>query len=175
MMEIAPLAQQLSDTPDAFPDCCLAISRPFLDYLASILPGPPGVTVSIGSGSGLLEALLAHCHTDRTVEGVEVNSTVNRYLSERDLNVVGGTWDLHPRVASATAWMFVYPREPTLVRKYLDTYSDGAIATVVWLGPRADWPDYEPCFRHSTFTDLELPEDVGLAPYEMVAVLRRSR
>ncbi|KAG2419985.1 hypothetical protein HFD88_004782 [Aspergillus terreus] len=172
-MDLSPIIDRLSPSPEMFPDCCLAISRTLITYLASILPQKPGFTISIGSGSGLLEALIAHCHPTVRVEGVEVNSSVNRYLPEEDIHVVGGTWGLHSRVSQARAWMFVYPREPKLVTKYLDEYSDKA-EVIVWLGPRVDWADYEPCFRESAFSEVSLPADVGVAPYEMLVVLERK-
>ncbi|KAJ1333245.1 hypothetical protein MN608_03235 [Microdochium nivale] len=61
------------------------------------------------------------------------------------------------------ALMFVYPRHPSLVRQYVDVVltSRGDSSSsccrggsgccteataVIWLGPRADWVDFEPCF-----------------------------
>ncbi|KAH8427015.1 uncharacterized protein LDX57_004736 [Aspergillus melleus] len=172
-MDITQISTQLSQTPTAFPNCCLSISTTLLSHLASLLPQTPSFTISIGSGSGLLEALLSHEHYV-SVEGVEVNSTVNRYLPEQHMNIVQGTWDLHPRVKDAAAWMFVYPREPKLVSRYLDGFTGGEVKVIVWLGPRADWADYEPCFRGSeVFVDVQVQEDVGLAEFEMLVVIRR--
>ncbi|PLB46219.1 hypothetical protein P170DRAFT_439873 [Aspergillus steynii IBT 23096] len=173
-MDISQISTQLSPTPKAFPNCCLSISRTLTSHLASLLPKKPSFTVSIGSGSGLLEALISHRHSDVLIEGVEVNSTVNRYILEPDMNVVHGTWDLHPRVREAAAWMFVYPREPKLVSKYLETFSADEVEIIVWLGPRADWVDYEPCFRASMFSDVQVYEDVGVAGFEMLVVMRKS-
>ncbi|PWY89704.1 hypothetical protein BO94DRAFT_534451 [Aspergillus sclerotioniger CBS 115572] len=174
-MDIASISAQLSTPPTAFPDCCLDISSTLTAYLAGLLPAKPAFTISVGCGSGLLEALIAYRHPNTQIIGVEVALSVNRYLPEQDIDVVGGTWDLHSRAAEATAWMFVYPREPKLVSKYLDTYGDGSVRLIVWLGPRADWADYEPCFRGSSFS-VYFPdeEEVGLMGYEMLAVMRRD-
>lgn len=102
-----------------------------------------------------------------------MNSSVNRYISEKEMNVVGGTWDLHPRSSQASAWMFVYPREPKLITKYIDTYCGNGVEMIIWLGPKADWPDYEPCFCNSVFSNLSFPEGRGLTPYEILAIARK--
>ncbi|KAL4894694.1 hypothetical protein BDV59DRAFT_174824 [Aspergillus ambiguus] len=70
--------------------------------------------------------------------------------------------------------MFVYPREPKLVSKYLRTYGDQGVQVIVWLGPRADWGDYESCFLESSFSEINLPADPGVVPYEMMAVMRKK-
>lgn len=141
--------------------------------MISLLPKKPGFTLSIGSGSGLLEALIAQNDGDVPIKGVEVNSTVNRYITEEDMYIVGGAWGLSSLAQQAAVWMFVYPRDPKLVSKYIDTYGDDAVEMIVWLGPRVDWADYELCFRRSPFSDLRFPEDVGLTPYEAVVVARK--
>ncbi|PWY82003.1 hypothetical protein BO70DRAFT_396293 [Aspergillus heteromorphus CBS 117.55] len=173
-MDIPAISDQLSPAPQAFPDCCLGLSSTLIAHLASRLPPRPQFTLSVGCGSGLLEALLAHRHPEVPIRGIEVASSVNRYIAEPDLDVVGGTWDLHASAPHAGAWMFVYPREPKLIAKYIESYGDqGAVETILWLGPRADWADYEPCFRHSSFSDVTLPDEVGLMPFEMLAIMKR--
>ncbi|PYH81220.1 hypothetical protein BO82DRAFT_432840 [Aspergillus uvarum CBS 121591] len=172
-MSLPQISAQLSPTPHPFPTCCLALSSTLITYLGKLLPTHPGFTLSIGSGSGLLEALIALRHPTVPVEGVEVSGGVNRYLEEWDLNVVQGTWDLHPRAAGAAAWMFVYPREPGLVRRYLEEFGRGAVQMVVWLGPRADWGDYVGCFEEGVWVGEELGEEEGVAGYEVCVVLRR--
>ncbi|KAH8692099.1 hypothetical protein BGW36DRAFT_41789 [Talaromyces proteolyticus] len=173
-MHISQTSDQLSSSPKAFPNCCLAISSSFISTIASILPKKPSFTASIGSGSGFLEALITHRHPNVYVEGVEVNDSVNRYISEDRMNVVAGTWDLHPRVSKAKAWLFVYPREPKLIMKYIDTYGGHGVEMIIWLGPQADWPEYELHFCQSSFSNLNFPEESGLAPYEIMAIARRK-
>ncbi|KAF9890678.1 hypothetical protein FE257_005544 [Aspergillus nanangensis] len=173
-MDISQISDKLSPSPQLFPHCCLSLSATLTAHLASLLPTKPAFTVSVGSGSGLLEALITHRHPMVSIEGVEVNSSVNRYIAEEDMIVVNGTWGLHSRAAQAAAWMFVYPREPKLVTKYIETYGDQAGGVVLWLGPRADWADYESCFEDSSLWDVSLPADVGLAPFEMLAVMRKK-
>jgi hypothetical protein len=172
-MDISQISKQLSPAPKRFPDCCLAISSTLVSYLASLLPKKPAFTLSIGSGSGLLEGLIVHCDQNVSVEGVEVDSTINRYIAEEDMNVVGGGWGLWSAAQQAAAWMFVYPRDPKLITKYIDTHGD-TVDFIVWLGPRVDWSDYEPRFSQSPFSELSFPDQIGLTPYETVVVARRA-
>ena len=172
-MDVSNIANQLSLSPTRFSDCCLAISSTLIISIVSLLPKKPAFTLSIGSGSGLLEYILAQSNGNISVQGVEVSSTVNRYISEEDMHVVSGAWGLYSFAQQATAWMFVYPRDPKLITRYLDTYGGDAVELILWLGPRVDWPDYEPCFRQSSFWKLEFP-DIGLAPYEIAVIARRS-
>ncbi|KAL4934400.1 uncharacterized protein BDV17DRAFT_249169 [Aspergillus undulatus] len=172
-MDISNLSAQPTALPTAFPNCCLSLSTSLLSHLSTLLPKLPNFTLSIGSGSGLLEAMVTHLHPDVSIEGVEVNSSVNLYIAEEDMNVVSGTWDLLPRAAQAKAWMFVYPREPKLVTKYIEMYGDcGEVEMILWLGPRADWADYEESLRNSVFCDLSV-QDVGLAEFEMLVTAKR--
>lgn len=90
------------------------------------------------------------------------------------MNIVHGTWDLQPRAAEAAAWMFVYPREPRLLSKYIDQFMNDDLETIVWLGPRADWADHEQCFRGTAFSEIHVQEDAGLAEFEMLVVVRRG-
>ncbi|CAG8362635.1 unnamed protein product [Penicillium salamii] len=172
-MEI-PQSNQLSPSPQRFPDCCLGISSTLLDHLISILPQKPTFTVSVGSGSGLLEALIVN-RGDVSVHGVEIGSSVNRYIAEEDMHVVTGGWGLCPAAQQASAWIFVYPRDPRLIKKYIDTYGHLSIELIVWLGPRVDWPDYETQFTQSLFSDLIFPDNIGLTPYEIMVVARKIR
>ncbi|KAJ5774724.1 hypothetical protein N7457_009620 [Penicillium paradoxum] len=172
-MNVSEISDQLASSPKRFPDCCLGISSTLITHITALLPKQPGFTISIGSGSGLVEALISHCDKDVTVAGVEVDSTINRYIAEEDMNVVSGGWGLCSAAQQAAAWMFVYPRDPKLITKYLDTYGDRNVDLVVWLGPRVDWPDYEPRFCQSPFSELSFSDDIGLTPYEVLVVARR--
>lgn len=167
------MINELSSSSTLFPDCCLTISKTVITSLISLLPKKPAFTLSIGSGQGLLESLISHGDENVSVQGVEVNSSVNRYIAEEDMHVVPGTWGLYSFAQHATAWMFVYPRDPKLITRYMDTYGDHAVELIIWLGPRVDWPDYEPCFRHSSFSELSFP-DIGLMELEVAVVARKS-
>lgn len=173
-MDIKRIQIQLGPTPIRFPDCCLGLSSTLISTLSELLPQTPKFTLSIGSGSGLLESLLTHSNANITVQGVEVDSSVNRYIAEEDMHVVGGGWGLCPEAERAAAWMFVYPRDPKLITKYFDSHLGCGVEMILWLGPRVDWADYEDRFRQSSFSELTfLPEECGLTPYETVVVARK--
>ncbi|KAJ5458429.1 hypothetical protein N7475_009817 [Penicillium sp. IBT 31633x] len=172
-MDLSQISDQLLPSPKRFADCCLGISSTLITGITALLPKKPGFTISIGSGSGLLEALIVHNDQNVTVVGVEVDSTINRYIDEEDMNIVGGGWGLCSIARQAAAWMFVYPRDPNLVTKYIDAFGDQAVDLIVWLGPRVDWPDYEPRLCQSPFSELSFPDHIGLTPYETLVVARR--
>ncbi|KAE8386859.1 hypothetical protein BDV23DRAFT_186854 [Aspergillus alliaceus] len=171
---MAELPTNLTTTPQAFPTCCLSISITLLTTLSTLLPTKPSLTLSIGSGTGLLEALLTHHYPSLQIEGVEVSSSINRYIPEQDMHVVTGTWDLlHERAPDATAWMFVYPRDPRLVERYIEMYGMGKVEVILWLGPRADWGDYVRCFAGGFGVERVVGIEGGLAGFEMLGVVRK--
>lgn len=189
------------ESPIRHSDCCLAISTKLLrlltEYSSVTAPRDHTSTIlSIGSGTGLLEALwLAYLADDSfnklSVEGVEVHSvitreSVNKYLPEQAFTTVHGTWGLTPRLGDSevTALLFVYPRQPKLVSDYIQACAreHPSIKTIIWLGPNADWAVFEPCFdtsrgegssSFSIVTRME-GEDAGIDSYEMMVVLKRA-
>ncbi|KAJ4261337.1 hypothetical protein NW757_001728 [Fusarium falciforme] len=190
----------LHDAPVRHPNCCLSFSSKLIKILTRIFsstanPDGTSTVLSIGSGSGLLEALLlAHVGAKHdsgaasfNVEGVEVQQLsgkppVNRYLPEQAIYTVRGTWDVVTRLqdADVTALMFVYPRQPTLVTEYIKAIAeqDLGIQTIVWLGPMADWDVFETCFVAKDEHQVELEKmqgaEAGLDGYEMMVVLRKT-
>ena len=157
--------------PNQHPDCCMTISQSLLKTLAGFLPRLPATVLSIGSGTGLLEALLLELVGESLdIRGVEVSPQVNKYLAEQDMIYVGGTWDLSRQANNADAWVFVYPRDPRLLARYLDLRSHDRLVRIIWLGPRMDWQDYKPIFGASRFSQLTILEDCGAAGYELVAI-----
>jgi hypothetical protein len=175
-MDIRRTQSQLTPIPTRFPDCCLGLSSTLIKTLSALLPQSPKFTLSIGSGSGLLESLLSNDDAGITVQGVEVDSSVNRYIAEEDMHVVGGGWGLCSEAGRAAAWMFVYPRDPKLITRYLDSHLCGSVEMVLWLGPKVDWVDYEDRLRRSSFSELTILDEgeCGLTPYETAVVARRS-
>ncbi|KAF2243498.1 hypothetical protein BU26DRAFT_523791 [Trematosphaeria pertusa] len=167
-----PSVPALSSSPTAYPGCCLALSAPLLQRLCSLLPPTPSLTLSIGSGAGLLEALLLEHHALNLI-GVDVHPTPNRYLPCTHHRTVPGTRFLEPLAANAPAWLFVYPRRVALVEEYLDAYGKGSVERVVWIGPRADWDDYKGCFGRGWHVRLESADELGGRAWELVAVARR--
>ncbi|KAK3687431.1 hypothetical protein B0T22DRAFT_128234 [Podospora appendiculata] len=139
---------QLTSTPARHSASCASLSLPLLSLLHAVLPQPPSLTLSIGAGPGLLEALLLKHHPSRacanpaSLYGIEVAAAppVNRFLPEANAVVVGGTWAVAREVADAEALVFVYPRQVGLVRTYLD--SGARVRVVVWIGPRCDVSEF---------------------------------
>jgi hypothetical protein len=162
---------ELSDTPQHHPDCCLALSNGLLSSLIDALPSQPQSTFSIGSGSGLLEALI-NLSAPKLVYGVEVNQSINKYLSQEMIHFVPGTHALLWRASEASAWMFVYPREIKLVKLYLETIGS-KIEKIIWLGPRVDWPDYESVFMEFGSISIVASEVCGLPTYEVMVLVNR--
>lgn len=158
--------------PKHHPDCCMAISQSLLHNLANLLPHGPAISVlSIGSGTGLLESLLFDLLDDSyDVCGVEVSPNVNKYLPEQNMFFVGGTWDLCSQAGRSHVWIFTYPREPKLIKQYLELHDHVNLSKIIWLGPKMDWQDYEGVFSSSKLSRLTVLEDCGAAAYEMVVV-----
>ncbi|GAB1734715.1 hypothetical protein NU195Hw_g9157t1 [Hortaea werneckii] len=164
------LYDQLCTSPKHFADCCVGISQPLLATLASRLPRSPALILSIGSGSGLLEAmLLKHSEKPLDLFGVEVSSCVNKHLPPDRLAKVSSTTSLHPDAMLASSLMFVYPRMPALITAYLDAATGGALEQVVWLGHRSDWPDFESVMR-SKSSSIDVVEGLGLCDSELLVV-----
>ena len=163
---------KLSEEPRHHPDCCVAVSRPFLVSLLDLLPKSPALVLSIGSGSGYLEASLLRLvhHDSLNLMGVEVSPRVNKYLPEQNFVCVEGTWDMYANAGSAQVLLFVYPREPRLMARYLQQCSQASCQTVIWIGPSLDWPDYEAVLQSSVFTSIACPPSPGSASYEMLYV-----
>ena len=265
---------ELTSQPKHHPDCCLSLSTRLLDVLTAIFApeteqgAGARLVLSVGSGTGLLEALLlarwsnpdpehpsgAGMHdgeplvpvvttTAMTIKGIEVRPSINKYLPEANLGIVRGTWDVvsvsasipqsissdpekqrsdagadrddgdadmdsnaasaHDDAAPVAGLLFVYPRSPALVSRYLRDFAAAWVETeveeaqrgmadcqgaAVWLGHRSDWPDFAPCFE--SVPGLGAVEilaadddgdpgaggngvDPGLVGYEMMAVARR--
>ncbi|GAB7353053.1 hypothetical protein MBLNU459_g3606t1 [Dothideomycetes sp. NU459] len=157
--------------PRLHPDCCVAVSQPLLAALADLLPRSPSRIVSIGSGSGFLEAALLHLVGDSLdICGIEVSPSVNKYLLEQNFVRVHGTWDLYPGSAQADVWIFAYPREPRLLSRYVERYAHLRLQKIIWIGPKVDWQDYQPVFASSSFSCITVLNGCGMAEHDMISV-----
>lgn len=164
---------QLSILPTHHPDCCCSLSIHLIDTLVKILSPAPFLTVSIGSGTGLLEALLLKKRSEISLKAVEASNTANQYIREEDLHIVLGTWDICSLAADAEAWLFVYPREAHLLSRYLQAYGSQSVRFIIWLGPKADFSDYaEAMCMHNW--QKSLVEDSGLRHYELMVIWERN-
>jgi len=162
-------------TPKVYSGCCLGLSAPFLDHLRAALPAQPSLSLSIGSGYGLLEALLLSPPYDLNIVGVEVQPSPNIYLPAESHRIVPGTRFLESLAAKAEAWLFVYPRRVGLVEEYMLEYTEkqtGSVRTVVWIGPTADWDDYRKCFESGWHVNVTSAGEVGGRAWETVAIAR---
>jgi hypothetical protein len=169
-----PPLPTLTQTPKAHPGCCLALSAPLIAYLHSLLPSAPQLVLSIGSGFGLLEALLlASPPTLLHIIGVEVDPSPNVYLPPSNHRTVYGTRFLEPLAGEATTWLFVYPRRVGLVNEYLTKYGEGSVKHIIWIGPRADWDDYDGCFL-GWDTKVQGADEVGGRAWEVIAVASKT-
>lgn len=166
---------ELSITPTVHAGCCLGLSSSLVAHLHALLPPPPAVTLSIGSGFGLLEALLLKPPYNVNVIGVDVYPTPNSFLPATHHREVTGTRFLDPLAQHAYAWMFVYPRRVALVDEYLSRYGDreGSVQIIVWIGPTSDWDDYKDCFREWD-VDTKVAEEVGGRAWETISVATRK-
>ena len=152
------------------PDCCSSLSVPFIEHLTTLLPPDPSLTLSVGSGSGLLEALLLHRRPTLNLKAVEVPPTNNKYMPKDRVQIVHGYRDLCGLAADASAWMFVYPRDSRLLRNYFQAFGDQRCELIIWVGPRAD--QLEDAF----FGEMWIKEDFencGLKDYESMLLWRR--
>lgn len=160
------------DSPIHLPDCCSSLSVSFLKRLASLLPSDPGLTLSIGSGTGLLEALLLHQRPTLNLKAVEVPTTNNKYMPADRIQIVNSYRDLCNLAADANAWMFVYPRDVWLLQEYVQAFGGQKCHLIIWIGPRADQ------LESKFFGTMWLKEDFeecGLKDYETMALWMRRR
>jgi hypothetical protein len=165
-----PILARVNDEPQQFAGCCLAISKPLLQTLLSTLPRGPDLIFSVGSGSGLLEAMLLQMSRDElNLFGVEVPSCDCAYLSNKQVLRVTGTRSLHPDAILASVLMFVYPRVASLVAFYVDACANGALEKLVWLGHRSDWADCEKII-YDSFASVDVIATAGLPDHEIMVV-----
>lgn len=166
-----PELPTLLSIPTACPGSCLALSAPLVTYLGSLLPPAPSLTLSIGSGFGLIEAYL-NAQSSHNVIGVEVAPSPNQYLPASHHRIVHGTRFLEPLAAEATTWLFVYPRRVGLVQEYMAEHGEGEVRKIVWAGPKTDWDDYKGCFA-GWEVEEKSADELGGRAWELVAVATR--
>ncbi|KAJ4310896.1 hypothetical protein N0V94_008216 [Neodidymelliopsis sp. IMI 364377] len=164
---------QLTDRATVYSGCCLALSTPLVAHLHSLLPLVPSLTLSIGSGFGLLEALLLAAPYASHIVGVEVEPSPNTYLPQTHHRIVHGTRFLEPLAAEASTWLFVYPRRVALVSEYIKEYGLGSVHTIIWIGPQADWDDYKGCFASGWDVQTQSADGIGGKPWELLAVMKK--
>ena len=166
---------QLTKTPTQHPDCCCSLSTPLIATIAASLPSLKASVVSIGSGTGLLEALVLREVPNISLTAIEVSKAVNLYLPDGLVDVVTGTWDVSAKAIDAQCWLLVYPRSPKLLKDYFDLSGDAVVETIIWIGPRADAEDFDIVVDETAWSK-EVHEDSGVGAYELlVKWVRLSR
>lgn len=176
---VPPPLPSLSEQPSLYPASCLALSRPLLAHISTLCQATsssPSPIVSVGSGHGLLEALLLAEPYSLDIVGVEVQPSPNRYLPASHHRTVTGTRFLDPLAAKSAVWLFVYPRRVGLVEEYLVAYGDSDVKRIVWIGPTVDWSDYKACFDDGAWcVRVSSAEEAGGRAWESIAVATRAR
>ena len=160
-------------TPGHLPACCSSLSLSLIQHLASLLPPDPALTLSVGSGTGLLEALLLYQRPTLDLKAVEVpSSNSSKYMPVDRLRIVNGYRDLCDLAADASAWMFVYPRDTWLLQEYVRAFGEQKCELIIWIGPRADQ------LENDVFGGMWMKEDLencGLRDYETMTLWRRRK
>ncbi|KAM7216250.1 hypothetical protein V8F06_008369 [Rhypophila decipiens] len=150
---------------------CASLSLALLETLNNVLPQPPSLSLSVGSGPGLIEALLLHhfhlraAHTEVIYDdeddhqqnsdevrkaltgsfyGIEVKNAkeVNRYLPPQHVLTVPGTWALPEEDITERVEGLLFIY-PRLVG-LIRNYLErcAALRVVVWIGPRCDVDEF---------------------------------
>ncbi len=178
---MATSIQQVYDTYDTlrettthYADLCPGISKPLVNMLVDRLPQSSALTLSIGCGSGLLEAILLHAadvdHGKQlNLFGVEVPDCAITHLTPDRVLRVPNTMSLHDDAILASTLMFVYPRQAKLIRMYIDAAVDGALEQLIWLGHRSDWAEAE-LLLLAAFSKIQCIDGPGIAAYELLAI-----
>jgi hypothetical protein len=160
----------LSSEPLLHQDCCLSLSSGILEKILTSLGEANAKVLSIGSGSGLLEALLMRKCPQMEIQGVEVQASVNKYLDELNFYAVRGSWDVCSIAQDAKVWLFVYPRNPDLIKAYIEKYrSSQVLKAILWIGPTVDWETFQVCFVAAW---LEIEDPIPLGPYETMVRIK---
>lgn len=159
-MTLLPLPS-ITAEPAKYYGSCTFLSTDLLRALRHILPKAPDFTLSVGSGIGLLEALFARyrpgisadARPDLCIECVEVSSfrSERKYIAEDSIHYVQGTWQTSLRAREAKMWIFVFPRDPALLEKYVTDHVDGKVEHILWIGPRDDFSGYKNSVKHAKF------------------------
>lgn len=106
--------------------------------------------------------------------GVEVPSCQSVYLPEDRMLRVTSTTSLHLDAFLADTLMFCYPRQPSLIHRYVDQFGSGALAQTVLIVHHNDWIDMKDLL-HDLFSTVEVLDNAGLPEYEVLAVASAPR
>lgn len=164
---------RLTEDPLLHPDCCASLSSVLVKKLAQLIPLGSSLTISIGSGTGILEAFILREKPELNLQAIEVSHEVNQYLLEENLQVVLGTWDICRLASISAAWIFIYPRETSLVQNYLQNFGTSAVQLLIWLGPQADLSGMKGLMAGSAWK-MEIVQDCGICEFEALVVWNKD-
>lgn len=163
---------KLSPVRTSVASCCIALSCPLVSALRETFSASiPGPILSVGSGSGLLEAYMIAEKMD--VIGIDLQNT-NKYLLPEHFVGLRGTWDTGPSslLASIRKVLFAYPKPVGhVIRRYIEQM--GALEMIVWIGPATDWSETLSALDQVGGWSNAATEIFGVTePYERFMVLR---
>lgn len=177
---MATSSDDLGDEPAHHADCCVALSKPLIQAMVDQLLRSPALILSVGSGTGLLENLLLQHAMEMDgsspldLYGIEVPTCVNKYLPEERSLRVASSRNLYTDAMFASAMIFVYPRQVSLVSEYIEVGLNGALERLLWLGHRSDWSDTMTTIS-AGFAAIQYVEDPGIAEYELLVIATKPK
>ncbi|KAG9408634.1 hypothetical protein AC1031_020487 [Aphanomyces cochlioides] len=142
--------------------CCVNPTSKLLDGLTGHLDQASGTLLSIGSGSGLFERLLAYRFPSLSVIGVDV-APVDVFLGDAFKLVREGSC---PVVLNVSVLLAVYLRRPSILISYLEWFPD--VHTIILLGPRSE----DPLADHDVADALRLHVGHGLHHHDSIQSAR---
>ncbi|KAL8684713.1 MAG: hypothetical protein Q9218_008171, partial [Villophora microphyllina] len=146
---------------------------------AAILPPFPTLVLSIGHGHGVLEAHLLQACPTLNLLAIDIIHKQPQYLPEQNYLILPRSSEIYGNAKEAEVWMFIYPRDLGLVRRYLGHFPEGNVRTIIFVGPRADIREFEAGWgigRESKGEGWrkEMVEENGLKEYEGLVVWRKD-
>ena len=76
--------------------------------------------------------------------------------------IVNGYRDLCDLAANASAWMFIYSRDASLLQKFVKAFGHRKCELIIWIGPKADDDFLGQMWIKEDF------EECGLKEYESI-------
>lgn len=163
----------LPEAPASIRHADSSLSSTLVSTLLGLLPRPPALAISTGHGHGLLEAYLLQNDQDLNLLGIDVVRKEPQYLPDSVVRILTSTSALSVEAAVAEAWMFVYPKDLSLVGRYVREHGNGAVNLIIWIGPRMDWMEVERGLLGRGW-NVEIPVVNGLKEYEVLVVWKRD-
>lgn len=153
--------------------CCCSFSGTLIYTLGCLLPRPPAVTISVGSGHGLLEFSLLCKFPKTNLHAIEVTPIQPQYLPQNIIHYVNSSLAIWSGAAYAQLWIFIYPRDFDLIKRYLETHALGEVEKIVWIGPKTDQAILEKVLDEKGW-ETRVLQNSGLPEYECFLLGQKS-